>query len=55
MGYEAQIAGFGEKIQQMDLKLYHSILKKISNADYSKRREAIVKYIQSKGHKLRVL
>lgn len=56
MGYEAQIAGLGEKNPANGFKNYIiPFLKKISNADYSKRREAIVKYIQSKGHKLSIV
>jgi D-serine deaminase-like pyridoxal phosphate-dependent protein len=53
MGYEAQVAGLGEKNPANGLKnLLIPFLKKRSIADYSKRREDIVKYIQAKGHTL---
>lgn len=53
MGYEAQIAGLGERNPANGIKNYLiPSLKKISTADYSKRRKAIVQYIQSKGYTL---
>lgn len=53
MGYEAQVAGLGENNPVNGIKNYIiPSLKKYSIVDYSKRREAIVKYIQSKGHTL---
>jgi D-serine deaminase-like pyridoxal phosphate-dependent protein len=53
MGYEAQVAGLGENNPVNGIKNYIiPSLKKYSIVDYSKRREAIVIYIQSKGHTL---
>jgi D-serine deaminase-like pyridoxal phosphate-dependent protein len=53
MGYEAQVAGLGENNPVNGIKNYIiPFLKKYSIVDYSKRRESIVKYIQSKGHTL---
>ncbi len=50
MGYEAQIAGLGEKNPANGFKNYIiPTLKKISNTDYTKRRKAIFEYIQSKN------
>ncbi|HNE50420.1 MAG TPA: amino acid deaminase/aldolase [Chitinophagales bacterium] len=53
MGYEAQIAGVGDHNPANGIKNYLiPFLKKLSISDYSKRRKAIVQYIQSKGYKL---
>jgi D-serine deaminase-like pyridoxal phosphate-dependent protein len=53
MGYEAQVAGLGEKNPANGIKnLLIPSLKKRSVADYSQRRKEIVAYIQSKGHNL---
>ncbi|HRB67166.1 MAG TPA: amino acid deaminase/aldolase [Chitinophagales bacterium] len=53
MGYEAQIAGLGEKNPANGIKNYLiPTLKRLSNLDYSKRRKAIVQYIESKNIKL---
>jgi D-serine deaminase-like pyridoxal phosphate-dependent protein len=53
MGYEAQVAGLGEKNPANGIKNYFiPFLKKKSIADYSKRREEIVAYIKSKNHPL---
>ncbi len=56
MGYEAQVAGLGEKNPANGVKNYViPFLKKKSIADYSKRREEIVEYIKSKNPALEIV
>lgn len=53
MGYEAQIAGLGEKNPANGIKNYViPFLKKKSILDYTKRREEIVAYAKEKDHTL---
>jgi D-serine deaminase-like pyridoxal phosphate-dependent protein len=53
MGYEAQVAGLGEKNPANGIKNYLiPLLKKKSILDYSQRRREIVEYISSKGCRL---
>ena len=56
MGYEAQVAGLGEKNPANGIKNYViPFLKKKSIEDYSKRREEIVAYIKSKNPSLEIV
>jgi D-serine deaminase-like pyridoxal phosphate-dependent protein len=56
MGYEAQIAGLGEKNPSNGIKnLVIPFLKKKSIIDYTKRRQEIVAYIKSKNHLLEIV
>ena len=56
MGYEAQIAGLGEKNPANGVKNYViPLLKKKSIADYSKRRKEIVAYVKSKNFPLELV
>ncbi|MFN8260018.1 MAG: amino acid deaminase/aldolase [Chitinophagales bacterium] len=53
MGYEAQVAGLGEKNPANGIKNYViPFLKKKSITDYTKRRQKIVAYAKEKGHRL---
>ncbi|MCB0507084.1 MAG: amino acid deaminase/aldolase [Bacteroidetes bacterium] len=53
MGYEAQIAGLGDKNPANGIKNYLiPYLKKLSIKDFSNRRKEIVDYIKSKNHVL---
>jgi D-serine deaminase-like pyridoxal phosphate-dependent protein len=53
MGYEAQIAGVGDKTGNAAKNLAIAALKKKSIKELAQRRAAIVKEIQSQGHQLR--
>lgn len=56
MGYEAQIAGLGEKNPANGIKnLVIPFLKKKSITDYTKRRQEIVAYIKQKNHSLEIV
>ncbi|MBK9329131.1 MAG: amino acid deaminase/aldolase [Sphingobacteriales bacterium] len=56
MGYEAQVAGLGEKNPANGIKNYViPFLKKKSIEDYSKRREEIVAYIKTKNPALEIV
>lgn len=56
MGYEAQVAGLGEKNPANGIKnLVIPFLKKRSVLDYSQRRKEIVDYIKSKGFPLQLV
>ncbi len=53
MGYEAQIAGVGDKTDSIAQNLALPILKRKSVKELAQRRAAIVKEIQAQGHQLR--
>lgn len=56
MGYEAQIAGLGEKNPANGIKnLVIPLLKKKSIIDFTKRRQEIIEYIKSKNHTLEIV
>ena len=56
MGYEAQVAGLGEKNPANGIKnLVIPFLKNRSIADFTQRRKEIVEYIKSKKHTLEIV